>query len=106
MRFRAQVERTGGSTTGIEVPAEVVDALGGGRRPKVVVTVNGTSYRSSVASMGGRFLVGVSAENRALLGVAGGDVVEVDLELDTAPRTVEVPQDLAAALAVVPEAGA
>ena len=106
MEFRAEVEQTGRTTTGIEVPAEVVDALGGGRRPKVTVTVNGKTYRSSIASMGGRFLVGVSAENRALTGVNGGDVVDVTIELDTAPREVEVPVDFAAALEVVPAAQA
>jgi hypothetical protein len=106
MEFRAEVEQTGRTTTGIEVPEEVVDALGGGRRPKVTVTLNGTTYRSSIASMGGRYLVGVSAENRALTGVKGGDLVDVVVELDTAPREVEVPDDLAAALEVVPEAKA
>jgi hypothetical protein len=106
MEFRAEVEQTGRTTTGIEVPPEVVEGLGGGKRPKVSVTLNGKTYRSSIASMGGRFLVGVSAENRALTGVQGGDVVDVTIELDTAPREVEVPEDLAAALEVVPEAKA
>ena len=106
MEFRAEVEQTGRTTTGIEVPPEVVEGLGGGKRPKVSVTLNGKTYRSSIASMGGRFLVGVSAENRALTGVQGGDVVDVTIELDTVPREVEVPEDLAAALEVVPEAKA
>lgn len=106
MRFTAEVEQTGKATTGIEVPPEVVDSLGGGKHPKVTVTLNGKTYRSSVASMGGRFLVGVSAENRALTGVKGGDTVDVNLELDTAPREVEVPEDFAAALEVVPDAKA
>jgi hypothetical protein len=106
MRFRAQVEQSGRTATGIVVPPEVVDALGGGRRPKVTVTINDQSYRSSVASMGGRFMVGVSAENRALTGVQAGEVVDVDLELDTEPREVTVPDDFRAALEVVPEAGA
>jgi hypothetical protein len=106
MRFTAEVEQTGRTTTGIEVPATVLEALGGGRRPKVTVTINGATYRSSVASMGGRFLVGVSAENRALTGVSGGQVVDVDLELDTAPREVAVPDDLRKALDAVPEAAA
>jgi hypothetical protein len=106
MRFTAEVEQTGGTTTGIEVPAEVVDALGGGRRPAVRVTINGATYRTSVASMGGRYLVSVSAQNRALTCVHGGDVVEVELVLDTEPRTVEVPADLRAALDAVPEAAA
>jgi hypothetical protein len=106
MKFTAQVQQAGRTATGIEVPAEVVDGLGGGKRPKVTVTINGRTYRSSVAVMGGKFMVGVSAENRALTGVAGGDVVEVTLALDTAPREVDVPDDFAAALEVVPEARA
>lgn len=106
MEFRTEVLQTGKTTTGLVVPDEVVEELGGGKRPKVTVTINGKTYRSSVASMGGRYLVGVSAENRALTGVKGGDVVDVTLELDTAPREVEIPEDFAAALEVVPEARA
>jgi hypothetical protein len=106
MEFTAEVLQTGKTTTGLVVPDEVVDELGGGKRPKVTVTIKGKTYRSSVASMGGRYLVGVSAEHRALTGVRGGDVVEVTLELDTAPREVAVPADFAAALEVVPEAKA
>ena len=106
MKFTAQVQQAGRTATGIEVPPEVVEGLGGGKRPKVSVTINGKTYRSSVAVMGGKFMVGVSAENRALTGVAGGDVVEVTMELDTAPREVEVPDDFAAALEVSPDAKA
>ena len=106
MKFTAQVQQGGKTATGIEVPPEVVEGLGGGKRPKVSVTINGKTYRSSVAVMGGTFMVGVSAENRALTGVAGGDVVEVTMELDTAPREIEVPEDFAAALEVNPDAGA
>ena len=104
MRFTAELQQTGRTTTGFEVPAEVVDGLGGGRRPTVTVTVNGGSYRSSVAPMGGSHWVGVSAENRALTGVVGGQTYDVDLELDTAPRVVEVPPELATALAADPAA--
>ncbi len=99
MKFTAVIQQHGKTATGIEVPPEVVEGLGGGRKPKVTVTINGQSYRSSIAVMGGQSLVGVSAENRALTGVAAGDTVEVDLDLDTAPRVVEVPPDLAAELA-------
>lgn len=106
MRFRSVIEQSGRTATGFEVPANVVEGLGAGRRPKVSVTINDRTYRSSVASMGGRFMVGVSAENRALTGVQAGDEVEVDLEVDTAPREVEVPGDLRAALELAPEAGA
>ncbi|HEX5400939.1 MAG TPA: YdeI/OmpD-associated family protein [Pseudonocardiaceae bacterium] len=98
MDFRATVELGGKTATGIEVPAELVDALGSGKRPAVVVTVGGHSYRTTVARMGGRFLVPLSTENRTAAGVAAGDEVDVRIEPDTAPREVTVPDDLAAAL--------
>jgi hypothetical protein len=98
MRFRATVELHRKTATGIEVPPEVVTALGGGRRPAVTATINGFTYRTSVGSMGGRFLLPVSAQIRQDAGVEAGDEVEVDLEPDTAPRTVTVPADFAAAL--------
>lgn len=104
MKFRCTVELSGKTATGFEVPAEVVEALGGSRRPAVTVTVNGYSYRSTVAPMGGRFMIPLSAENRAGAGLAAGDEVEVTVELDTAPREVTVPADLAEALDRVPEA--
>ena len=106
MRFRATLETEGKTATGINVPAEVVDALGAGKRPRVTVTINGHTYRSSVAVLGGRYMLGVSAENRAAAGVEGGQDVDVDLELDTAPREVTVPSDFAAALALEPAAQA
>ncbi|HEY8177948.1 MAG TPA: YdeI/OmpD-associated family protein [Candidatus Limnocylindria bacterium] len=106
MRFRATLETEGKTATGINVPAEVVDALGGGRRPRVTVTINGHTYRSSVAVLGGRYMLGVSAENRAAAGVEGGQDVDVELELDTAPREVTVPPDFASALAAEPAAQA
>lgn len=99
MKFRTTVELGGKTATGFVVPDEVVSALAGGRRPAVTVTVGGHRYRTTVASMGGRFLVPLSAENRAAAGVAAGDDVEVDIELDAAPREVGVPGDLAHALA-------
>ena len=106
MRFRATLEQSGKTATGVEVPSTVVDGLGAGKRPLVVVTINGHSYRSSIASMGGRFMLGVSAENREKAGVAGGGVIDVDVVLDTAPRTVDVPKDFAAALRKEPKAKA
>jgi Bacteriocin-protection, YdeI or OmpD-Associated/Domain of unknown function (DUF1905) len=106
MRFRAVLELHGKTATGMQVPDEVVAALGSSRRPAVCVTINGYTYRSSVAVMGGVFMLGVSAENRAGAGVAAGDVLDVDLELDTEPREVEVPADLAAALDAEPRARA
>jgi Bacteriocin-protection, YdeI or OmpD-Associated/Domain of unknown function (DUF1905) len=98
MRFRATVQLNGKTATGIEVPDAVVAGLGQGQRPPVRVTIGGYSYRTTVARMAGRSLISLSAENRAAAGVAAGDEVEVDLELDIAPRQVEVPADLAAAL--------
>jgi bifunctional DNA-binding transcriptional regulator/antitoxin component of YhaV-PrlF toxin-antitoxin module len=98
MRFHATLEQSGKTATGVEVPAEVVDALGPGRKPAVTVTINGYSYRSSIASMGGRFMLPVSAEVRGGAGVAAGDELEIDVELDTTPREVVVPEDLGAAL--------
>ena len=98
MRFRTTIVQSGKNTTGIQVPDEVVEALGSGKRPAVKVTVNGYSYRSTVASMSGVFMVSLSAEHRAGAGVGGGDEVEVDLELDSAPREVTVPPELVAAL--------
>lgn len=87
-----------GRNTGIPVPDEVLERLGGGRRPAVDVTVNGYRYRSTVGSMGGRALIPFSSEHRTSSGIAGGDELEVALALDTAPREVAVPDDLRAAL--------
>ncbi|GAA1592456.1 hypothetical protein GCM10009789_53170 [Kribbella sancticallisti] len=102
MRFTTVL--LGTTTTGIEVPPEVIEALGRGKKPPVVVTVNGYTYRNTVAVMGGRYLISLSAKNREAAGVAAGQEVEVDLELDTAPREVDVPEDFAAALAAEPKA--
>ena len=98
MRFRTTIDLAGKTATGFRVPADMVAALGKGKRPPVRVTINGRTYRSTVAVYGDEFLVGVSAENRALVGVAAGDEVEVDLELDTEPRELTVPADFADAL--------
>src|SRR5947207_14839747 len=99
MRFRTTVELGGKTATGIPVPEDVVAALGSGKRPAVRVTVGGHSYRTTVASRGGRFLVPLSAENRAAAGVAAGEDVDVEIESDTSPREVAVPADLTDALA-------
>jgi hypothetical protein len=104
MRFRTTIQQSGKTATGIQVPDEVVEALGSGRRPAVKVTINGYIYRNTVAVIGGVYMVGVSAEHRAGAGVAGGDEVDVDVELDTAPREVAVPADFAAALDAEPNA--
>jgi hypothetical protein len=96
--FSATLELAGKTATGMTVPAEVVERLGAGKRPPVKVTVNGHTWRSTIAVMGGRYMLGVAAEHRAGAGVAAGDTLKVALELDAAPRTVDVPSDLANAL--------
>jgi len=106
MRFHTTLLQSGQTATGIRVPPEVVEALGAGRRPAVKVTINGYMYRSTIAVMGGDYMVGVSATNREGAGVKGGDEIDVDMELDTAPREVVVPPDLGAALAAEPAAQA
>ena len=99
MKFRAKLLQAGKTATGFEVPETVVEGLGAGKRPAVKVTINGYTYRSTVAPMGGKYMLGVSAEHRGASGVKAGDNLEVVLELDTAPRVVEVPSDFKAALA-------
>ena len=98
MRFRATILLGGKTATGIPVPPEVVTSLGPSKRPPVSVTINGHTYRSTVAPMGGEFMLPLSAENRRGAGVAAGDEVDVDIELDTQPREVTVPPDFTAAL--------
>jgi hypothetical protein len=98
MRFRATVELGGKTATGLPVPDDVVAGLGSSKRPAVRVTIGKHTYRTTVASMGGRYMIPLSAENRTAAGVAAGDEVDVDIEADTAPREVTVPDDLAAAL--------
>jgi hypothetical protein len=104
MRFHTTILQGDKTATGIRVPDEIVEALGSGRRPAVKITMRGFTYRSTVAVVSGQFMVGVSAENRAGARVAGGDEVDVEIELDTAPREVTVPADFAAALDAEPNA--
>jgi Bacteriocin-protection, YdeI or OmpD-Associated/Domain of unknown function (DUF1905) len=104
MKFQGKVELSGKTATGIEVPPQVITGLGAGKRPAVRATINGFTYRTSVGVMGGRFLLPVSAQIRAGAGVAAGDEVDVDLQVDTEPRTVTVPAGLAAALDADPAA--
>ncbi|WP_328644225.1 YdeI/OmpD-associated family protein [Amycolatopsis sp. NBC_00348] len=104
MKFRTTVLLGGKTATGLPVPDDVVEALGAGKKPAVTVTLGGHSYRTTVASRGGQFLVPLSAENREQAGVTAGDDVDVEIVLDTAPRELEIPDDLAAALAADPEA--
>ena len=96
VRFTATIELGGKTATGFEVPAEVVARLGPSRRPAVRVTVGGHTYASTIAVMGGRSMLPLSAENRAAAGVSAGDQVEVGLVPDLAPRTVDVPEAFAA----------
>jgi hypothetical protein len=104
VRFQTTILQGDKTATGIQVPADIVESLGAGKRPPVTITINGFSYRSTIAVLNGVFMVGVSAENRAGAGVKGGDVVDVDIELDTAPREVSVPADFGAALDAEPAA--
>ena len=98
MKFTTVLELSGKSATGIRVPEEVVAGLGPGKRHAIRVTIAGHTYRSSVAPYRGAYMIALSAENREQAGVAAGDEIEVDVELDTEPRVVEVPADFAAAL--------
>ena len=104
MRFRSVVRLGGKTATGIPVPEEVVEDLGRGKRPPVRVTINGYAYRSTVAPVGGEFMLPLSAENREGAGVVAGDEVDVDMELDLEPREVKVPHDLAEVLDGDPDA--
>jgi hypothetical protein len=104
VRFRATIELAGKTATGIEVPAAAVAKLGSSKKPAVSVTIKGYTYRSTVATMGGRFMLPISAQVREAAGVAAGQKVDVEIELDTAPREVTVPADLARALARDPAA--
>jgi hypothetical protein len=106
MKFRTTVVQSGKTATGIVVPEAVMEALGAGRKPPVRVTIGGYTYRSTVATVDGNPMVGLSAENRAGAGVGGGDEVEVDVALDTEKREVAVPAELAAALDAEPRARA
>jgi hypothetical protein len=96
--FRTILLRAGKTATGIKIPGEVIEKLGAGKKPPIKVTINGFTYRSTVAVMGGAFMVGVNAENRIGANVNGGDEIEVTIELDTEERTIDVPVELQKAL--------
>ncbi|MFC5404556.1 YdeI/OmpD-associated family protein [Cohnella soli] len=104
MKFRTTIIPGGKTATGMEVPDEVVTSLGKGKKPPVSVTIGGHTYRSTVAVMGGKFMIPLSAENRLAAGVAAGDEVEVDIELDNEPRELTVPSDFSSELDLDPEA--
>jgi hypothetical protein len=98
VRIRLLIQPSGKTAAGMQIPPEIVETLGAGKRPPVKVTINGYTYRSSIAVMNGVFMLGVSNEVRERAGVAAGQEVEVELELDTQPREVSLPPDFAAAL--------
>lgn len=99
MKFKTTLKQAESSTaTGIVIPDDVVAALGAGKKPPVKVVVNGYAYRSTVATVNGDYMVGFSADHRAASGIKGADAIEVDIQVDAEPRTVELPADFAAAL--------
>lgn len=98
MKFHATIQITGKTTTGIEVPADLVTRLDSGKRPPVRAIINGYTYRTTIGVMAGRYLLSVSSDVRAAAGVAAGDDVDVELELDTSPRELDIPPDLGAAM--------
>ena len=106
MRFRTTILAAGKTAAGIRVPEEVVASLGAGKRPPVLVTINGYTYRNTVAVMGGEYLIGVSNEHRTASGLTPGEEVDVELQLDTAPRVIAVPPAFQAALDADPAAQA
>lgn len=98
LTFHTTVLQTGKNTAGIQVPEEIIEKLGGGKRPLVRVTINKYTYRSAVAVMGGKYMISFNPDHRKASGVQGGDETDVTLELDVEPRTVEIPPDLKDAL--------
>jgi hypothetical protein len=104
--FRAIVELAGKTATGVTVPEEAVAALNSGKRVPVVVSINGYSYRSTVSVYAGVYALPIAAEHREAAGIKAGEIIEVQLQLDRAPREVEVPEALAEALAATPAAKA
>lgn len=103
MIFRALVIPSG-NATGVEVPDNVMQALGAKSRPPVMITINGHTWRSRVAAMRGQHLIGISAAHRAAAKISEGDIIEIDVEIDEAPREVAEPTDLADALNNCPQA--
>jgi hypothetical protein len=100
--FRTRVLQARVDATGLPVPAEALEELGAGKRPAVVVTVAGYSYRTTVGTMGGQHLLPLSAAHRAASGISADDEVEVTIELDAAPREAVVPEEVAQAFAAEP----
>ena len=98
IRFHTTILQTGKNTAGIQVPEEIIEQLGSGKRPLVRVTINKYTYRSAVAVMDSKYMISFSSEHREAAGVQGGEETDVTLELDLEPRTVEIPKDLNDAL--------
>ena len=96
--FHTTILQTGENTAGIQVPEEIIEKIGAGKRPLVRVTINKYTYRSAVAVMAGKYMISLSSEHRKAAGVQGGDETDITLELDLEPRTVEIPKDLKDAL--------
>lgn len=104
MKIRVLIQGAGKTAAGMEIPPDVVEALGAGRKPPVRLTIGDFTYRSTIATINGAYMVGISNENRVKAGVAAGDTVDLDIELDTQPREVTVPPDFRAALDAEPVA--
>lgn len=97
MKFKTKIIQVG-NNTGIEISEQLLEKLGGGKKPLVILTVNGYSYRTAVGKMGNKYMISLSAENRKNANAKGGDTVEINLDLDTVPRITEIPADLQKAL--------
>lgn len=104
LKFNTTLLQAGKTATGIKIPPEIIEKLGAGKKPPIKVTINGFTYRSTVAVMGGAFMVGVNAENRVGAKVKGGDKIDVTIELDTEERLIDVPADFQKILNKNPEA--
>lgn len=98
LKFSTILLEAGKTATGIKIPDDIIEKLGGGKKPLVKITINNFTYRSAVAVMGGAYMVGVNAVNRDAAKVKGGDKIDVAIELDTEERTVETPADFSKAL--------
>ena len=106
VRFQTRMTKTGVNTTGVVVPPELIAELGAGARPSVIVKINNYTYRTTIGVMKGNAMLSFSAQHREASGISGGDQIEVELLLDTQPRTAKVPEDLARSLAAEPELAA
>ncbi|WP_018614773.1 YdeI/OmpD-associated family protein [Segetibacter koreensis] len=104
IKLRAQLELRGKTATGFVIPENNITELGAGKKPQIHVNIKGHTYRTSIASMGGEFMLPVSAEVRTNAGVNAGEVIDLELELDTEPREVVIPDDLKKALEAKPDA--